>query len=465
MDGMGNTSNTAVSLHLGPCLLPLLQPVRHCLHSFLSDVDAARLMQTSRSTTIDLLTGFAFISHVFIPQDAAQLKRTIALYNDYNIRILRMSLSDKWNERLLDATTVRPLLPASLQALSLGQHDGLVMKRMLGRGAAYAALDGGEERHNESEGRGAEAAPEAGQEGEFRRLVRLVDAREMDLLRLHDVSWRVLRYAGCIGDFSQPLTPGALPHGLRFLQFHDRYNLPLQAGSLPSTLETLQLGFEFDQPFTAGHLPASLRHLVLGHGYDQQLMPGVLPAGLLRLAIGAKFDHPLPVGVLPPQLQQISLGGRFRRSIGTGTFPSTLTHIRLSFAYNEPLHASSLPHGLVHLNLGERYNLPLAPGVLPDTLCEIAFGIEFAQPLQRGSLPDGLAVIGFHKYSAYPHAFLPGIIPASVVAISMGTGYEEELVVGGIPSTVRWIRLPRAYADTNLSGVLSPSTRVVYWEM
>ena len=29
---------------LGPCLLPSLQPVRHCFHPFLSDTDAARLM-------------------------------------------------------------------------------------------------------------------------------------------------------------------------------------------------------------------------------------------------------------------------------------------------------------------------------------------------------------------------------------------------------------------------------------
>ena len=40
-----------------PCMLHSLQPIRHCLHTFLSARDAFCLMRAGRSTTAALLVG------------------------------------------------------------------------------------------------------------------------------------------------------------------------------------------------------------------------------------------------------------------------------------------------------------------------------------------------------------------------------------------------------------------------
>ena len=34
--------------------------------------------------------------------------------------------------------------------------------------------------------------------------------------------------------------------------------------------------------------------------------------------------------------------------------------------------------------------------------------------------------------------------------------------MGGIPATVRWLQLPKSYAERDLHGVLSPATRVLW---
>jgi len=45
----------------------------------------------------------------------------------------------------------------------------------------------------------------------------------------------------------------------------------------------------------------------------------------------------------------------------------------------------------------------------------------------------------------------------------MSGEYKLDLVAAGIPATVRWLRLPRVYSGQELDGVLSSSTRVVFW--
>ena len=59
------------------------------------------------------------------------------------------------------------------------------------------------------------------------------------------------------------------------------------------------------------------------------------------------------------------------------------------------------------------------------------------------------------------HELLPGVIRASLQVLSMPRACSAELVAGAIPETVRWLRLPRRYAEQDLSGVLSPSSRLV----
>ena len=71
-------------------------------------------------------------------------------------------------------------------------------------------------------------------------------------------------------------------------------------------------------------------------------------------------------------------------------------------------------------------------------------------------------MLAFHPYSDFQQPLQPGVIPGSVIVVSMGQQYKQELVAGGIPSTVRWLRLPASHAEKDLSGVLSPATRVMW---
>ena len=426
------------------CLLPLLQPVRHCLHRFLSAEDAARLMQTSRCTAAALLSGYAFVDHAFLfnRRSVADVKRCLALCARFHTRIQHMCLPRDWNEPLVDASTGRPVLPPSLLALVLGQNSTEDERRPVAYVPSNESIDDEES--------------EQCHEVSYRRV------RPHGAPMLRSWPWDVLRYSGCVGRFGQPIPPGALPHGLRFLQFNDTYDQPLQDGSIPSTVEVLQLSWRFNQPLQVGHLPASLTHLVLGFRYEQPLLPGQLPAGLLRLHLGG-FNYPLQPGILPPLLLQLSFGQAYNQPLRPGVIPASVVRLRLSERFDQPLQMGSIPEGVVHLNLGWCFDQPLLRGALPSSLRELVIGHEFNQPLQPGSLPDGLEVLVFSKRAVFRQPLLPGVIPASVIAISMGKKYRAELVAGAIPATVKWLRLSTSYKFPDLSATLAPSTHVEWW--
>ena len=449
--------------HPGLCLLPLLQPVRLCLHPFLSDDDAARLMRASRSVTTLLLSGFSFAEHVFTPRCIADVKRAVAVYERYNMRILRICAIGAWSGPLIDRKSGRSVFPASLLALTFGWmeiHSDNVDRWPHAANAAFDSRPG--------EACGEEVS--SGRPSEFNRLMGAV--RVIARGNENDRSWDVMQYRGYGGATYMSLPPGSLPPGLRFLQINDSYVLPLQVGSIPDSVAFLQLGRDFNRPLAVGHLPASLTHLVLsfssdsrpwGGCFSQPLLPGVLPAGLRRLRVGPSWNHYLLPGALPLQLVELSLGSAFNLPIHPGVIPASVRRIRLSDAFDQPLQVGSIPHGVTHLQLGLRYDQPLPPGVLPATLRELAISQSFSQPLQVGSLPDGLVALAFHIHAAYQHVLQPGIIPASVQALDMGGSYRQQLVAGGIPATVRWVMLPLRYSRHGRDSMLAPSTKIAAW--
>ena len=440
---------STVSHHLGPCLLPLLQPVRHCLHGFLSAATAARLMEASRSLTVSLLAGYSFVDHVFTydNQTAADVKRSIALYTRYRMRIVRMSLPRRWKgEPLVDSESGRSWLPASLEALALGpeKSDG---KR---RSMVYVTSCYCSHQHHVEDERQC-----------TRQFIRLVRAWQ-SANGSSGTEWDAATYDICRGAFNQPIPPGALPRGLRFLQFNGHFNQPLQVGSIPDTVEALQFCRNFNQPLEVGHLPASLTSLTFGRHFNRSLQPGVLPAGLRSLHFGYVFDQRLQAGMLPTQLQHLSLDWGYEQPMDPGVIPPSVTHLRLrSVRYR--LESGSIPHGVVYLDLGWSYDTPLLPGVLPTSLRVLVISNKFDRPLPHGSLPDGLEVLAFHSRASFQQPLQPGVIPATVVAVSLGRQYDVPLVPGGIPATVRWLRLPGHHAQNCLNGALAQSTIMAWW--
>ena len=182
--------------------------------------------------------------------------------------------------------------------------------------------------------------------------------------------------------------------------------------------------------------------------FNQPLSAGVLPAGLRRLHVGDTWNHPLTPGALPPQLEQLTHRYAFNHPLGPRrhSFPPSRTC------------AGSIPHGVLHLQIPDCYNHTLPPDVLHTSLRELAFSQSFAHPLQSGSLPDGLQVVAFHERSAFQHALLPGVIPASVSVLSLGRVYVQNLLAGAIPATVKRLRLPAHLAAQDLSKSVSPNT-------
>ena len=82
-------------------------------------------MRTSRSITASLLSGYAFLDHVFTFNSyiAAVVRRSLAFYARHSMRITCLSLPEVWDESLVDAKSGMSELPASLLALTFGRIE------------------------------------------------------------------------------------------------------------------------------------------------------------------------------------------------------------------------------------------------------------------------------------------------------------------------------------------------------
>lgn len=225
-----------------------------------------RLIRCSRLTA-SLLADYAIDDYVFDFDSGVEMRRCIASCDRQGVRILRMCVPFEWDEPLLHESTGAPVLPASLIALVFGSYRRMTERiPSLTNTALHDAL------HINESTDGVVSADDAAYLEEISaRCVRMRDNDDSSIL----TTWQANGVT--FGEFDQHIPRGALPTGLRVLQFGPYFDQPLQAGSIPDTVEWLQFGDEFDQPLAVGHLPASLTHLAFGNRYNQQLLPNVLP--------------------------------------------------------------------------------------------------------------------------------------------------------------------------------------------
>ena len=440
-----SSSSSHLPPHASGSLIQL-EPLRQHFHHFLADATAARLLQTSRAIAQSLLDGYAFAGHVFTFPSAAAMDRTCALYTRYNMRVRRLCLPAATR-----GEGKPPELPPSLLCLALAPVQCWASEQH-----PCMLLDGCDPLRCTEVEEEDEADEAADDDAAFSWRMRRVETMRR--------TWELYDFGACHGQFNGRLKASTLPHGLRFLQLNDSYKWPLRAGSVPDSVQVMQLGRLFDKPLQVGSLPTSLVYLVLNDQYHHTLLPGVLPTGLQHLKFGRSYNTELLPGALPSFLERISFGKDWNRPIMPGVIPPPVRYLRLSQLFNQPLYAGSIPHGVTHLNLGAKFDHPLMPGVLPSSLRELIISCNFVQPLQPGSLPDGVEVVVFTAWGVFQQPLLPGIIPASVVLLSMPRMYRLEVVAGSIPATVKWLRVSRDRSEGDVRAVLSPSTRLIWWE-
>ena len=418
-----------------------LAPICSVFQAFLTDGDAARLLRVSRGACA-LLRHFTFRAHAFQPSTSLQLRRCLALYDRLGLCITRLCLPCDFNEPLLDGSTGRPLLPASLVALALGQAEpDDWATSMMADMSRLLSLD------SEDEG-GRQQQQPADAEGEYEGLLRRVDAR---------TSWRLRPYCAVYSDYSLAIPPGALPAGLRCLQLNDWHEPALQEGSIPASVTVLQAGRRYTQRLSL--LGPSITTLLLDDIGSRALSPGELSPSLRWLHVG-HCSPALQVGSLPPRLKGLDLRlPKHHAPIRAGVIPRSVTHLRFD-GFQQPLQQGLLPDGLQHLHLGSTFDYPIPPHALPTSLRELILSDGYRQPLLPGSLPDGLQLLQLPR-RWYRPAIAPGVIPPSVRLILFPTLYSTRLLVGGVPSTVRWVRFPRYY-EWVVAERLSPHTEVVW---
>ena len=197
-------THSSYQSHAPPCLLPLLrQFVNASTHSStpLMPRVSCRPATPSPPPSSPAMASSTTSSHT------AGWRRpswSFAFYARYHMRMLRLCLPKTWNVPLVDRKSGRSILPRSLLALTLGpdyhdyDYDG---RQRRVHSVAHATLDGREYGRETEEVQQKEAVA-TGDSGECERLVRGIDDRQRDHMRLQlDTLWHTPRY-GRIDDAS-----------------------------------------------------------------------------------------------------------------------------------------------------------------------------------------------------------------------------------------------------------------------
>ena len=158
------------------------------------------------------------------------------------------------------------------------------------------------------------------------------------------------------------ILPGALPIGLREIEFHCNTLLPLRSHGFPNSVIKLTLGGDFNQRMSDFELPPNLQELAFGDYFNQNLLPGILPETLTCLHLGREFNTELKVGSLPTKLQILTFGptyscryNRFNQKLIRHVIPVSVCVLDLGLAYRFPLTRGVLSCDLQRLYLGEKY--------------------------------------------------------------------------------------------------------------
>ena len=385
--------------------LLLLSPVRVFFHSFLTDLDAVRLLQTSVTVARAVLADVV-LRHVF-ECDGGRLRRwqrqRRARFSHYERCGVRLNCSFS---RAFNSTTAWDgprLLPSTLHSLVMGQWRQ--PKHVPGTGFVDAAAE-------------AEALlVQWKQEGCAWPVSREQWEAWHQLWTLQPTS---LNSGSIHGRFDQPLPPSVLPHGLRFLALSDWHNQPLQRLSLPASITVLHLGRDWKAPLSPAILPSALRVLVfnsLSSAFNQPLYPGVLPATLRVLVLSERYNQPIGLGVLPDGLLQLSLGRVFNQPLQPGWAPSSLDTLILSACYDRPLLPGCLP-SVRSLVLGLYNFQPLTPGVIPEGVRLLKLSV-LHEPLQPGGLPASLRglYVAFRCHHSPANVLSAGVLPSGLRAL------------------------------------------------
>ena len=428
--------------------LPILLATRHCLHAFLTDADGARLLRAGR-TSAGLVAGFRFRC-VFRPHYDREVRTTLALYAQYDMRITRLQVLHDVYDALVDWNTGRSWLPASLVTLAFGNCGQTLMELASVEDASEAqGLD------REREARDADCADEYAEPVDVQsHIARLFKAPG-------SVTWASQEsLEQKVGWHVPELVPGALPHGLRHLFLNsDGRNAPLRPGSIPSSVTFLRFGrhwrFGVDVPrvLEPHVLPEGLTHVVFDGAErecnDPLLVRHSLPASLrqLRWGCGRPPLQELSADILPPHLELIDLCGvsHVAPLLHPGVLPPSVRRLRLSLYQPsfEPLPRGSIPEGVVHLLIDGYFQWELGAGTLPSTLRTLAVVPQFSRFLVPGVLPDGLRLLFLPTMM---HAApIPGsAIPDSVVGLQLPGPTARDLVYeGALPRSLRWIVEPQ----------------------
>ena len=186
-----------------------------------------------------------------------------------------------------------------------------------------------------------------------------------------------------------------------------------------------------------------------------------LPRSLTHLALSWKFTQPVPPLLLADKLPSLRhLTWRGTATLQAGSIPDTVTSVEFGWNFNQPLHATLLPSALTHLTLGEKFHQPLSAAMLPRRLTHLTHRGWVASKLELGVLPDTLT----HLTLGYMHALDAGVLPASLLELSLG-GYGGAIRAGVLPASLLRLTLGAHWATQLPAGVLPASLQAVHFQV
>lgn len=111
-------------------------------------------------------------------------------------------------------------------------------------------------------------------------------------------------------NFNEPIMPGSIPHGVKYIRFGYYYNQKLIQHVIPDSVVKVSFGNKFNQVIKKNDFPNSVTTLIFGQSFVQKLIEGSMPTSLKRIEFGAYYNKVIGQNVLPKSVYFMAIGNK-----------------------------------------------------------------------------------------------------------------------------------------------------------
>ncbi len=185
-----------------------------------------------------------------------------------------------------------------------------------------------------------------------------------------------------------------------------------------------------------------------------------IPNDIQYISLNFSYQYQIKAHILPCKICWIRISNNIQLNNDSLNGLENLKFLTIDDQFNKPLEVGMIPNTVITFILNTfRYYYPIRSGVIPNSVLYLTLVGGFDQPLEYGTIPYG--VIYLEIGGKFNKPIKPGIIPNTVRIIRLGDYFNCSLEIGSIPYGVEEIYFGSSFNQVLYPGIIPSSVKII----